>query len=71
MQQTCAKRVQDKTQLGEEVNPLGTVQETEIWPLYQMVYAQTIIRTGKWEAWNYLEFLDTKRNLILAWRLDW
>ena len=32
MQQTSAKRVQDKTWLGGEGDPLGTVQETEMWP---------------------------------------
>ena len=32
--------------LGEEGDPLGIVQEIKIWPWYQMVHAQSIIRHG-------------------------
>ena len=31
-------------------NPLGIVQVVQIWPYEQMVYAQTEIRLGFWDA---------------------
>ena len=35
------------------------MQGTEIWPYYQLVYAQTRIFTGEWDTLNSLGFLDT------------
>ena len=43
MQQTNVKGAWDKTQLNGESDPLGTMQETEIWTSCEMVYAQTRI----------------------------
>ena len=40
MLQISTERVQDLTRLGGQVDPLGNVQETKIWPYEQMVYAQ-------------------------------
>ena len=40
-------------------DPLGTVQEIEIWPCEQLVYAQPGIRPGKWDAHTFLGFWDT------------
>ena len=42
-----AKRVQNYTRLGREDDPLGTVQEIEIWPYYQMVNTSIRIYPGK------------------------
>ena len=36
--------------MSEQGDPLGIVQETEIWPYDQIVYAQTRIRLGEWDA---------------------
>ena len=38
------------TQLGGQGEPLEIVQEIEIWPYKQMVYAQPRINPGKWDA---------------------
>ena len=51
-----------KTWLGGEYYPLRIVQEIEIWPYYQMVYAETRISSGKCEAQNSLGFWDTNRS---------
>ena len=37
------KGVWDEKLLGEEGDPLGVVQENEIWPYYQIVYEQARI----------------------------
>ena len=67
MQQTSTKRVPVKTQLSGEGDPLGIVQETEIWPKSLMVYAQTRIQSGKWDAENFEIQTD---HLIPARRLN-
>ena len=54
MQQICLETVQDKTRLGGESDLLGIVQEIEIWPHEQMVYAQTRICPGEWDAQTFL-----------------
>ena len=48
MQPTSRKRVEDETWLGWEGDPLGIVQETEIWSYEQMVYVQSRISPGEW-----------------------
>ena len=40
MQQINAEGIWDKTRLGRQDDPLGDVQEIEIWQYEQMVYAQ-------------------------------
>ena len=40
-------------------DPLGTVQEIEIWPYEQMVYAQSGICPGEWDTQTPREFWDT------------
>ena len=47
MQPISTERVQDKTRLGGQGDPLGNVQEIEIWPYEQMVYAQPSARPRK------------------------
>ena len=47
---TRTKWVQDKALLDGKGDPLGIVQEIEIWPYYQMVYAQTRICSREWDA---------------------
>ena len=47
--------------LGGQGDPLGIVQETEIWPYEQMVYAQTWIRPEEWDTLSFLGFWDTNR----------
>ena len=37
--------------MGGQGDPLGIVQEIEIRPNYEMVYAQTRICPGEWDAW--------------------
>ena len=56
--QTCAKKVQDETWLD---GPLRIVQEIEIWPYYQMVYAQTRIRSREKKK-KSMEFSGTLRH---------
>ena len=60
MQQTSS---QDKTRLGGKGDPQGIVQKIEIWPWYQMVYTQTRINSGEWDAQNSLGFWNTNRSL--------
>ena len=43
MKPTSIKRVQDKVWLDGKDDSLGIVQKINIWPYYQMVYAQTRI----------------------------
>ena len=58
MQQTSAKK-----RLGGESDSLGIVQEIEIWPDNQMIYAQTKICAGEWDAQNSLEFWDKNKSI--------
>ena len=46
--------------------PLGIVQEIEIWPYEQVVYARPRIRLGEWDAENPLGFWDTSRSPDLS-----
>ena len=41
---------------GGEGDSLGIVQEIEIWPYYEMVYAQIRIRPGEWDTQDSLGF---------------
>ena len=41
IQQSSAKEKQDEAWQGGKGDSLGIVQEIDIWPYYQMVYAQT------------------------------
>ena len=41
-----------------EGDPLGIVQEIEIWPYKQVVYAQPRIHCGEWDAQSSLGFWD-------------
>ena len=50
------------TRLRGEGDPQGIVQETEIWPCYQMVYGQPRIRPREWDAQNSLGFCDANRS---------
>ena len=45
-----------KTRLDGQGDPLGIVQEIEIWPYEQMVYAQPRICPGERDAQNPLRF---------------
>ena len=45
--------------LDGEGDPLGIVQEIEIWPYYQMVRAQTRIYPREWDAENSLVIWNT------------
>ena len=49
MQLTSIKEVEYQAWLGENVGPLGIVQETGTWPYYQMVYVQCRIHTEEWD----------------------
>ena len=42
--------------MGWRVNPLGIVQEIEIWPYEQMIYAQPRICPGEWDTQASLGF---------------
>ena len=42
---------------GED-DPLGIVQEIEIWPYEQMVYAQPRMCPGEWDTQSPQEFWD-------------
>ena len=43
-------------------DPLGIVQEIEIWPYEQMIYAQTSICPREWDTQTPLGFWDTNRS---------
>ena len=49
MQQTITEGIQGQTWLGEKGDPLEIVQETKVWPCWQMVYAQARTCPRKWE----------------------
>ena len=48
--QQISTRLEDYTRLGGQVDPLGIVQEIEIWPYEQMVYVQSSICPGEWHT---------------------
>ena len=50
MQQISTEGVQDEARLGRQGVPLGNVQEIEIWPYEQMVYAQPSSCPGEWDT---------------------
>ena len=58
MQQISIERVYDETRLGGKGNSLGIVQEIQIWPYEQMVYAQTRICPGERDAQTHLGLWD-------------
>ena len=45
---------------------MGIVQEIEIWPYEQIVYAQLRICPGEWDAQNSPGFWDTNGSLNLG-----
>ena len=45
--------------MGREGNPLRIMLEVYIWPYEQVVYAQTRIHRGEWDAESSLGFSDT------------
>ena len=47
--------------IGGEGDPLGIVQEIEIWQYYQMVHTQTRIIAAEWDALDSLGFWDIKK----------
>ena len=48
MQHGCIERVYDKIRLCWQGDPPGIVQDIEIWPYEQMVYAQPKICPNEW-----------------------
>ena len=58
------------TQLGYEGNPLGIVQEIEIWPYEQIVFEQNNISPGKWDTETHLGFWHPNGSLKLARQQD-
>ena len=48
--------------MGGKGDPLGSVQETEIWPYYKMVYIPPRIFPGECDAQNSLGFGDINRS---------
>ena len=54
-----SKLAQIVIKLGVEGDPLGSVQKVKILPYEQMVYTQSGICPGKWEAQNVLEYWYT------------
>ena len=59
MQQTSTKGVRGKANLSGKGDLLRITQEIEFWLYYQMVYAQTTIRSIQWDPQNSLEFWFT------------
>ena len=50
MEQTGAKGIQECTWLGGKGESQGLMQETKVWPIYEMSEAQTKIFPRKWDA---------------------
>ena len=50
------------TQEGSEGDPLGIMQEIEVWPYYQIIWAETRINHGEGDVQNSLGFQDTNRS---------
>ena len=59
MQQISTERIQDLAWSGKQGDPLGIVQEVEVWPYEQMVYAQHRIFPIEWGAHTPLGIWDT------------
>ena len=51
---------------GGEGDPLGSVQESKIWPYEQIVYVQTRTWPGEWDAQITLLFWDINRSSNLG-----
>ena len=49
--------------MGGEGDPLGILQEIELWPCEQVVYAQPRIHPVEWDVWNSRGFWDSNRSL--------
>ena len=54
---------------GWKGDPQGIVQETEIWPSYQIVNATTIIHPREWDAWYSKLFWYTNGLPILGQKI--
>ena len=50
MPQTGTIRIHDLTQKSGVCDPQGSATEIQIWPYYQMIYAQTSVFPRKWKA---------------------
>ena len=59
MQQISAKEYKSRHDWGGEGDLLGIMQEIEIWPCKQVVYAQPRIRLGEQDTQSSLVFWDT------------
>ena len=59
MQQISTKR---NMRLGGQGDPFGIMQEVEVWPYEQMVYAQPRICPREWDAQTPLGFRDTNES---------
>ena len=53
-----------------KTDPRGILHEIKIWLFYQMVYAQTKICNGEWDAQNSLWIWNKTDHLIPARRPD-
>ena len=58
MQQFGTEGVQGSTRQGGQGDPLGNVQEIEIWPYEQVAYAQPRTRSGEWDTQSSLEIWE-------------
>ena len=67
MQQTSGG-VHYQTRLNGESDAQGIVHEIEIWTHQRIVYAQTRIWPGEWDAENYMGFWNKTDQLIVAIR---
>ena len=63
MKQTDAKSSIRLDKIWWGGDPLGIVQETEIWPYYQILYKQTRIYPGDWDTQISLGFSDENISL--------
>ena len=63
MQQTRAIGEKYEARLGRKGGPQGIMQEIKIWSYYLMVNGQTRICPWKWDAQNFLKFLDRNESL--------
>ena len=66
MPQVSTESIEVYARLVWQGDPLGIVQETNIWPYEQMVYAQPWICLGEWDAQTPLGFRDTNGSLNLG-----
>ena len=60
MQQAHLKVIKEHAWLGGEKDPLGIVQETEIWSHLQMVNAQSWICPSEWNKilWDFESMME-------------